>query len=95
MGAQSNRHVRGRPSAPIFGRENGARMREIRWLVVYSRRLRGKAARLKGGHYEGNGAATTTTTTMAKAAGLEATALHEETTAATLLRQGFGGQDSR
>jgi hypothetical protein len=93
MGAQSNRHVCGRLSAPIFGCGNGARMREIRRLVVYSRRLRGKAARLKGGRYEGNGAATTTT--MANAAGLEAAALHEETATATLLRQGFGGQDSR
>jgi hypothetical protein len=29
MGAQSNRHVCGRRFAPIFGRENGARMRGI------------------------------------------------------------------
>jgi hypothetical protein len=91
MGAQSNRHVCGRPFATIFCGRNGARMRENRRAVVYSRRLRGKAARLKGGRYESNGAATATT----KAAGLEAAALHEETTTATLLRQGFGGQDSR
>jgi hypothetical protein len=40
MGAQSNRHVCGRPFAPIFGRGNGARMREKRRAVIYSRRLR-------------------------------------------------------
>ncbi len=41
MRVQSNRHGCGTFSAPIFGRENGARMGENRRAVIYSRRLRG------------------------------------------------------